>query len=50
MLYEARCECGKLLGKIKGHYEIKCPRCKLLQGGLLPKPQTDKKYDPIKGV
>lgn len=25
---EIRCvKCGKLLGYIKGNYEIKCPRC-----------------------
>lgn len=27
-LHEIRCEaCNKLLGKIKGQAEIKCPRC-----------------------
>ncbi len=31
---EIRCEkCGKLLGKIEGHYEIKCPRCKEMNQG-----------------
>lgn len=28
MLHEIRCRgCGKLLGKIEGSAEIKCPRC-----------------------
>jgi phage FluMu protein Com len=28
---DIRCvKCGKLLGKINGEYEIKCPRCKEL--------------------
>lgn len=31
MLTEFRCcECNKLLGKIKGEAEIKCPRCNSL--------------------
>ena len=30
-LVEFRCaKCGKLLGKIKGEVEIKCPRCREL--------------------
>jgi phage FluMu protein Com len=48
MLHEARCKCGRLLGKINGHYEIKCPRCKLLQSGKLPKIDS-KPYDKVKG-
>jgi phage FluMu protein Com len=28
-MQEVRCKkCGKMLGRIKGYYEIKCPRCK----------------------
>lgn len=31
VLIEFRCrKCGKLLGKIEGKAEIKCPRCKQL--------------------
>lgn len=31
---EVRCmKCNKLLGHIKGEYEIKCPRCKTLNKG-----------------
>jgi len=37
MLYEARCQCGRLLGKINGRWEIKCPRCRSIQSGTLPK-------------
>jgi LSD1 subclass zinc finger protein len=30
-LEEARCKsCNKLLGKVKGEAEIKCPRCRTL--------------------
>ena len=30
-MQEIRCKkCGKLLGRIDGEYEIKCPRCKTM--------------------
>ena len=25
---DVRCECGRLLGKIEGKYDLRCPRCK----------------------
>jgi len=32
---EIRCkECGKMLGKIDGEYEIKCPRCKAMNTNI----------------
>ena len=33
VLYEIRCYCGKLLGKVNGMYQIKCPRCKIIVEG-----------------
>lgn len=30
---EVRCTCGRLLGKLQGRYEIKCPKCKTLNKG-----------------
>lgn len=32
-LVDVRCKCGKLLGRVFGNYEIKCPRCKLIISG-----------------
>ena len=35
---EVRCfDCGKLLGKVTGKYEIKCPRCKEINKGEIRK-------------
>ena len=47
-LHDARCTCGRLLGKINGDFEIKCPRCKSIQLGKLPKP-LNKMYDKQTG-
>jgi phage FluMu protein Com len=34
-LQEIRCKkCGKMLGKITGEYEIKCPRCKAMNTNI----------------
>jgi phage FluMu protein Com len=43
MLYNARCTCGRLLGRINGYYEIKCPRCKAIKSGVLLTPSTKEK-------
>lgn len=30
-MQDVRCQgCGKMLGKVEGQYEIKCPRCKTI--------------------
>ena len=42
-----RCECGQALGKVKGTYEFRCPKCKRVIKGtatsqtLFGKPVTD---------
>jgi len=37
---EIRCSCGRLLGKIDGQYEIKCPKCKTISEGDCHEQQT----------
>lgn len=42
---DVRCYCGRLLGRVSGKYEIKCPRCKAVIVGATP----EHKYDKVKG-
>ncbi len=33
MMIKIRCECGQLLGLVKGKYDLRCPKCKTVTKG-----------------
>ncbi len=33
MMVKVRCECGQLLGLVKGEYDLRCPKCKKVTRG-----------------
>lgn len=47
-MLDFRCKsCGKLLGKIDGKAEIKCPRCGVINRTREPPPQPKNKIEQI---